>query len=176
MRISARRRAMSSASRSRWGLSPTTVCQKTLMPRAESAWEMVWALVLAMLPRSSSVPTAMSSAVCDMKSGPPEAGKPGKIDSRAEGRPGWGNVGMPAGWKAGRDAPGCLHDPGARRLDRGEAQILGSSVILTRIQVSPERASATRASTSRAASAARTSSSAGRVAGCRGVKTVQQSS
>ena len=62
------------------------------------AWERIWALVLAMLPRSSSVPTAMSSAVCDMKSGPPEAGKPGRFPGGD--RP-VGNVGMSAGWKAG---------------------------------------------------------------------------
>ena len=47
---------------------------------------------------------------------------------------------------------------------------------LTRTQVSPSKARATSASTSRAASASRTSSSRGRMAGCRGVKTVQQSS
>ena len=63
---SARFRAMSRASFSRRGLSPTTVCQKTLMPRPARASDSSWALVLAMLPRSSSVPTAMISAVCDM--------------------------------------------------------------------------------------------------------------
>ena len=52
----------------------------------------------------------------------------------------------------------------------------GDAHPLTRTQLSPARASATRASTSRAASARRTSSMSGRVAGCRGVKTVQQSS
>ena len=46
----------------------------------------------------------------------------------------------------------------------------------TRIHVSPARARSTRASTSRTASAFRTSSRFGRVAGCRGVNTVQQSS
>ena len=46
----------------------------------------------------------------------------------------------------------------------------------TLIQLSPSNALDTKPSTSRAASAFRTSSKLGRVAGCRGVNTVQQSS
>ena len=55
-------------------------------------------------------------------------------------------------------------------------QIRGGSPGFTHTHWRPARASATRASTSSFASAARTSSSLGRVQGCRGVNTVQQSS
>ena len=66
MMMSARFRASSTASLARWGLSPTTVCQYTLSPRALSPWESIWASVLAMLPSSSSVPTDKISTVWDM--------------------------------------------------------------------------------------------------------------
>ena len=48
------------------GCPPTTVCQNTLTPTADSAREISLALVLVIFPRSSSVPTAMISAVCDI--------------------------------------------------------------------------------------------------------------
>ena len=69
----ARRRATDTAWASRSGLSPTTVCQNTLTPRPDRLWDNTWALVLAMFPKSSSVPTAMISAVWDISIRPPIA-------------------------------------------------------------------------------------------------------
>ncbi len=70
---------------------------------------------------------------------------------------------------------GALHQPSlVSNLPRpsGRAPSQG----LTQTHSSPSRDRAIRPSTSSLASAARTSSTLGRVAGCRGVKTVQQSS
>ena len=126
--MSARLRAISRASARRSGLSPTTVWLWTVIPRALRPWEIICASVLAMLPRSNSVPTAINSAVWDIVT------------------------------------PLFFYS---------ETSCASIDIL---IRSTPSRAFCISPSTSRAASYSRTSSRTGWVLGCRGVKTVQQSS
>ena len=75
-----------------------------------------------------------------------------------------------------RENGGCIAQPSSWLKSPPPARASSPPQGFTLTQLSPSRALATSPSTSRAASALRTSSRSGLVAGCLGVKTVQQSS